>query len=165
MKQPKKKGLSPAVKDNQDLRFRSSLKSKKLQPMWLPDKELRPSVDKVVKAVFTGTEEPRRNPRKSRPNRKYKSQVKYNGQLYDIKYEETGGNELVGLEMHKSIPRKPRSRSRGKEFISRSKQTIISANLEEFRRLRESFASLKERHAESSNADLNSRASDSQYVP
>ena len=78
--------------------------------------------------------------------KRYQSQVKYNGELYDIKYEEGNGAELVGLEMRKSVGPKPRSRSyrRGSrpKAMSRSKQNVIAANLKEFRRLRESFKSL-----------------------
>ena len=80
----------------------------------MPDKELRPSVDRVVKA-FVQTNEPRRKPKKQ-PTRRYQSQIKYNGEVYDIKYEENERQELVGLEMNKG--RKSRSRSRGKQFLS-----------------------------------------------
>jgi len=67
--------------------------------MWLPDKELRPSISKVVKAIAPGLEA-KKKPRKSRATRRYQSQVKYNGELYDIKYEENERQELVGLEMN-----------------------------------------------------------------
>jgi len=62
--------------------------------------------------------------------------------------------------MQKSVERATRGRSKSspkKKTTKLSKKSIINANLDEFRKLRDSFASLKQRHAQ--NTDLESAAS------